>query len=71
MYLFYWTRVQLFFFPSQVLWMDLWTQIDIFQHAKHPNVDPYMFVFISLIKTDTPACQVYKVPFPEDEDYIF
>lgn len=26
MYLFYWTQVQLlFFFPSHVLWMDIWT----------------------------------------------
>lgn len=61
------------FFPSHLLWMDIWTQIEIFQHKKHPNVDLYkaMFVFIFLNKMDTAAHQSTWDPCPKIEDYIF
>lgn len=31
-------QVQLVCFPSHLLWMDIWTRIEFFQHTKHPNV---------------------------------
>ena len=50
LYLFYLTQVQLIYFPTHVLWMDIWTQTDIFQHLKPPH-----YVFIVSINIDTPA----------------
>ena len=60
-FLFCCTQVQLFF-----VWMDILTQMDIFQHTKHPNMDSYKVVFdySILIQTDTPAHQSTQGPLP-------
>lgn len=56
----------LVFFPPPMCCGWIYGLTDIFQHTKHPSVDPYLvkFVFVILIKMDIPADQSTWGPVP-------